>query len=363
MLDLVSRFTFLTTSPSKCSSVTPQDLDPLGDSNWDANLLGHSLATVFHSRGWVKTLHDSYRHQPVYCGFREAFRLTAILPIVETKTWFLNRRAVSLPFSDSCPGLGNMEDILALMSHSVQLGRQRGWRYVEFRDFPRRLIGDSSSLCFKSHLLNISEKEDAVLASFESSVRRALRKAETSELNISVSQEPQSILDYYTLHCLTRKRHGLFPQPLRFFRNLHKHVIEPGGGFVTLAKKNERVIAGSVFLTLGANACYKYGASDERFQALRANNLVMWRSIQECQTRGCRSLDFGRTSIDNQGLRRFKLSYGTKENDLHYLRLDLKRMRADRLVDRSSGRVNSLIRLLPLWAARLAGEALYPHAS
>ncbi|MBI3867981.1 MAG: GNAT family N-acetyltransferase [Verrucomicrobia bacterium] len=340
-----------------------ESLDPLLDPNWDLHLGRHVLSTVFHSQGWARTLQETYGHRPVYCGLRDDAGISALLPMVEAKTWLTSRRGISLPFSDSCPPLGTVEDTMRLAAHVVDVGRKRGWRFIEFRDFPHKLLGGESSLSFKSHILDIHRPESAVLAGFEGSVRRAIRKAESSELDIHISQEAAAIRDYYDLHCLTRKRHGLFPQPSRFFASLHRNVIAKGGGFVTLAKKNERWVAGTVFLISGINACYKYGASDERFQALRGNNLVMWRSIQECQKRGCHSLDFGRTSADNEGLRRFKLSYGARENDLHYLRLDLRGMSADRLVDRSSGRVNSVIRLLPLWAARLAGEALYPHAS
>ena len=46
------------------------------------------------------------------------------------------------------------------------------------------------------------------------------------------------------------------------------------------------------------------------FQNLRPNNLVMWEGIKSLMQRGADTLHLGRTSMENEGLRRFKLSRG-----------------------------------------------------
>ncbi len=83
-----------------------------------------------------------------------------------------------------------------------------------------------------------------------------------------------------------------------------------------------RPIAAAIFFRFGRNALYKYGASDKRFQALRANNLVMWQGIQFLARNGAEKLHFGRTEQENEGLRRFKLSWNTQEETIDYFRID-----------------------------------------
>ena len=59
-----------------------------------------------------------------------------------------------------------------------------------------------------------------------------------------------------------------------------------------------------MFFKLGRHAVYKFGASDERLQELRANNFAMFEAIRYLAEGGAETLHFGRTEKENQGLRR-----------------------------------------------------------
>ena len=73
---------------------------------------------------------------------------------------------------------------------------------------------------------------------------------------------------------------------------------------------------------MGNKAVFKFGASDERFQTFRPTNLVFWDAIQFLAQKGFETLHFGRTSLGNDGLRRFKSSWGTTEETINYFRFD-----------------------------------------
>jgi hypothetical protein len=257
--------------------------------------------------------------------------------------------------------LGPQSAAAPLIQQVIALGRTRGWKYVEFRGVAPAAVGFDSSLAFYRHDLNLARTEEELFAALHNSVRRGVRKAESSGLRLQSGSGPAEIRHYYELHCRTRQRHGLPPQPFRFFENLQRHVLAAGHGTVVLGWHNDTLVAGSVFLHFGGNACYKFGASDDRFQQLRGNNLVMWGGIQYCKKAGCRVLDFGRTSRDNEGLRRFKLNFGTVEQEVHYVRVGLSRMASLPLADRSEGPMTHVFRYVPRGIARCLGSVLYPH--
>lgn len=196
---------------------------------------------------------------------------------------------------------------------------------------------------------------------FSSSVRRAIRKAEASGLSVEISQSQEAVGTFHRLHTRTRRRHGLPPQALSFFRNIHEEIIRPGAGFIVTATHGGRPIAAAVFFQFGAGATYKFGASDERQQGLRGNNLVMWKAIAWLAENGFETLHFGRTLPANDGLRRFKLSWGTTEEKVDYHRLSTRPAGRSRSGDKSSGFHTALFRRLPLAVNRLAGAILYPH--
>ena len=101
-------------------------------------------------------------------------------------------------------------------------------------------------------------------------------------------------------------------------------------------------------LSKGNRAIYKFGASDERFQHLRPNNLVLWEAIALLAREGFEDLHLGRTSLGNEGLRRFKLSWGTTEETIRYFRFGQKMNESEMTRDRVSGFHNGFFKALPL---------------
>ena len=151
------------------------------------------------------------------------------------------------------------------------------------------------------------------------------------------------------------------PQPIAFFLNIHRHLIAAGLGFLITAKHKQKPVAAALFLKWGRQAFYKFGASDESFQELRGTNGVMWAAIQKCIGLRLERLHLGRTSLGNNGLRRFKLGWGAMEQSLSYLKFDLRRNEFACGADRASGWHNRVFGKLPPPLLRLAGKLLYPH--
>ena len=196
-----------------------------------------------------------------------------------------------------------------------------------------------------------------LFANFSACVKRAIRKAEQSDLTVDLSTSKAAVREFYRLHVSTRRRHGLPPQPFALFSNIHSEIIEPGRGFIVLAKNASATVAGAVFFT-ATNAVFKFGASEERYWYLRPNNLVMWRAIQELARREIAMLHLGRTTHGNEGLRRFKLSWGAVEEPVNYFRFHVRSNRWITTTDKASGRITQSFSRLPLAINRLIGAYL-----
>jgi lipid II:glycine glycyltransferase (peptidoglycan interpeptide bridge formation enzyme) len=237
----------------------------------------------------------------------------------------------------------------------------RGWKYLECRGGRQWLPDAPASTSFWHHGLRLDVGESALLSGFEDSVRRAIRKAERAALKVEFLRSAEAMQEFYRLMCLTRRRHGVPPQPWRFFANIQRHALTAGHGCIVLARQAGRAVAGAVFLHFGRHAIYKFGASDEAHQQLRANNLVMWRAILHYASEGFVELDFGRTSLGNEGLRRFKLGWGAREQTAEYVRYDFRRSGYVTARDEAQGWHNRVFQALPLPMSRLAGALLYRH--
>jgi len=150
---------------------------------------------------------------------------------------------------------------------------------------------------------------------------------------------------------------------MTFFAHLHQELLVRGLGFVVLVWHESLAIAGAVFLHSGAKAVYKFGASDLKFQHVRPNQLLMWTGLRQASKLGCTSMDLGRTSLTNEGLRRFKRSWGARETIHAYHRWETRTGRTVPLPDRSSGWQTILFRRLPSWASQIIGRLAYRFAA
>jgi len=287
--------------------------------------------------------------------------MTACLPVMEVDSLLTGRRGVSLSFSDYCEALVQDEEDFKLLYQTIlEFGRMSRWRYVEFRG-EQFLSTERPVAAYAHHVINLSKDEDAIRSRLRDSTVRNIRKAVKEGVSVTISQSLQSVRDFFSLHCLTRKRHGVPPQPRSFFDKLHEHVISQGHGFTALAIKDGVPVAAVICLHFGNNAVYKYGASDAEFQHLRANNLVMWESIIKCARDGYGSFSLGRTDLNNEGLLSFKNGWGGSKTVLNYYRYDFG---SSSFID-DPGRdleiYKYLLKKIPVKMLTLLGKFAYRH--
>ena len=99
---------------------------------------------------------------------------------------------------------------------------------------------------------------------------------------------------------------------------------------------------------------------DYRVQSLRPQNIIIWHAIKWYCQNSFKSLHFGRTEKDHDGLRQFKGGWGTEEKSLKYYKYSLKQNRYI-CQTKSSKKHVALLRFMPFPVLKLAGNFLYKH--
>lgn len=347
------------TAPSRAAI-----LNPILFPGWNQLVGTHSGASFFHGAAWANVLQDAYGHRPAYFCCHQTVGLQALLPVMEVKSVLTRRRGVALPFTDFAPPLfTNAVEQQQLFLAALEYGRERRWSYLECRGGPAPMPEARPSLSFHGNVLDLSIGESALFNNLDAALRRGIRKAQAANLAVQFGTSSEAMRAFYSLHGKTRRRHGLPPQPYRFFQNITRHILEQGHGFIASIAIDSRPVAAAVFFHNQRQAIYKFGASDFDFQKLRPNNLLMWEAIKRCASLGMESLHFGRTSFGQEGLRRFKVSFGAREEQINYYKFDFAKNAFVTDTDRAHGWFNSVFRCLPGPLLRLTGRLLYPHMS
>jgi len=337
-------------------------VDPRLIPDWDARVRQLPGATFFHGAAWTRVLAETYGYEPLFLVECRSGALQSVLPLMEVSSWLTGKRGISLPFTDRVePLCADCDAFDRLYRFAEQLAAERGWRYLELRGGRHWRPQARASVAFHSHLLRLESDTKALFSRFDESVRRAVRKAEKGGLDLGFHQDLPAMREFYDLVCRTRKRHGVPPQPFAFYSAIQRLVIGEKSGWIVLARHQGKPIAGAVYLHSGRGAIYKFGASDEAFQNLRANNLVMWSAIQRYASEGYETFDFGRSSLHHEGLRRFKLGWGTEEAVAEYLEYHFARHEFILGKDDTKGWHTRVFGVMPSSLSQMVGQVLYRH--
>lgn len=346
------------------TSHTVRLLDPLTDPRWPGFVEQHPAASVFHSRGWLRTLQTTYGYEPMAVTTSvPTERVTNALLFCVVRSWVTGDRVVSLPFSDHCdPLVDNIQQLRTLCAHLETLRRTQGWKYAEMRTSGTLLGSDENfgeCTVYQSHSLDLRPNLDELYRGFHRDcIRRRIRHAERQGLRYEEGRNESLVRSFYALIVLTRSRQHIPPQPFEWFHNLVAHMGEDV--CLRVAFTQDRPVAGILTMNHGKTVYYKYGASDAKFHHLGATPMLLWQAIQAAKASGRALLDFGRSDGENRGLIRFKERWGAQRVQLILWRCPIDEVSPalDRLKMRLTKAVCASI---PFKMLVLAGRIMYRH--
>lgn len=336
-------------------------IDPFLDPGYAELVATGQGAEIFHDLLWLKLLRDEYGYEIGACAVRRDEKIEAAIPFAKIKSRLTGNRLVALPFSDHCPpvlaadaeleALGMLGDTLAAHAEESRLDLTV---HAALPSVPAGHVKER----FVRHLLTLPTDPDEAERNTSKNFRQAARKAGRAGLVVEKRTDAEGLDIFYRLHLETRRRLGVPTQPKSFIDRF-AGLFDAGRGGVWMVLDEGEPIAAAVYLTHGSLVTYKYGASSADGLAKRPNNLLMLTVIREHAERGFKTFDFGRTDLDNEGLRHFKRSLGAEEVPLAYTYLtEPAPLGEPSLKERVMA---TTIRRSPAVVGRLAGQMLYRH--
>lgn len=337
-------------------------IDPTRAANWDSFIIENFEPDIFHTAEWAGTIKASYNFKPLYfIGFNDGTPV-ALIPLMEVKSLLTGTRGISLPFTDFCKILMKSNiDLSPLIEYIISWGHHRNWRYFEFRSPNFSAPGGLKKIFYFTHEIELTSSVENLWKTLRDNNRRNIKKAMKKGLKVKFENSLESLREFYRLQILTRKRHGLPPQPFIFFHKLYNDIISKNMGFIASIYHQKKMIAGAIFLDFNHRSIFKFGASDESYHSLRPNNLLIWEALINCKERNNQVLNLGRTAPNNSGLLNFKRGWSGKEYELSYSWYQLRGKLPPWKGSSEPALPSTLAYLIPNFILRLAGKILYKH--
>ena len=345
----------------------------LDDPRWCAFVRSHPQALIFHRPEWVRAVSSSYGWRAfVLAQLGNDGSVDAGIPVIGLRDLRRRERWVSLPFSDFCPPL--LSDWISASEFSRALDQARLDAGVVSFEVRGELAGFQHRQHRQAVLHTTALPRDAaeLFARFHrSQVQRNIRRAEREQVHVHELAVRRDFVDvFYRLHAQTRRRQGMPVQPHRFFVSLWEHLFsgemrERPARLVLVDAPGRPAIAGALLLAGTRTLTYKYGASDAAFWRLRPNHLLFAYALRSACEAGFERFDWGRSDLEDRGLRDFKSGWAASETDLVHTTLSAGETppAADGELGAATQMARALLRHSPVFACRAAGELFYRFAA
>lgn len=340
------------------------------DKRWDNYVISHQNASIYHHSSWKDVIEKTYGYEPFYfVNEDKTHKITGAFPLFLVKSKITGKRFVSLPLSDYSDILADDKKTNHLLLDAVLEKIQE--MNISHLSIKARKFTD----CFddglfdvdnqnKNHLLELSEPPEKLFTKFHKNfIQRNIKKALQSNIIIKTGNSETDLKFFYDLYVRTRKKHGLLPQPFKFFNNI-RELCEPQNMLeLLIAYENNKSIAGILNISFKDTKYYLYGGSNYTLIHNKPNHLLLWTAIKNAYQQGMKYFDFGRTSVANTGLLEFKRRWATIETDTPYF--ILKNNSTTRHIDKKnlkkSGFLSGLICKMPTPAIKILGRIVYKH--
>jgi hypothetical protein len=280
----------------------------------------------------------------------------------EVRSWLTGRRLVSLPFSDHCePLLDDPRALHPVLLHGRRAVGEGRYRRVEIRPHSAQaaeVAGFQAKGGAVLHRLDLSRPIDQLFRSFHKDcIQRKIRRAERENLVYEEGTSEEQLNDFYRLMTMTRRRHNLPPQPLRWFRAL---AAAFGSNLkIRIVRKDGAAVASIITLSHRQTMVYKYGCSDASANKYGGTPMLFWQTIQEAKANGQIVLDMGRSDLGDPGLSVFKEHWGSVPTPLTYWRYPAETSRTRPAWQKQLA--NRVIGGSPDRLLQFAGGVLYRH--
>jgi serine/alanine adding enzyme len=293
------------------------DTVPTPPGDWDAYVTGHADASAWQLAAAVGIGAASFGLRSYFLGARDAGgRLRGVLPLVEQRLVPWTRCLVSLPFCTYGGVLADDEAALAaLLQGAEDLAARRGAERILLRHSRAvPAISWAQSLDKVSMVLplpdSVAELQKMLGSKLRSQVRRADR--ENPEVRIGGAE---LLADFYPVFCSVMRDLGTPVYPLRFFAAVCA-ALQSRASVVVIYLAGKPV-SGAILVQWRDGMEVPWAATLGRVKSLSVNMRLYWELLQLALTRGCRSFDFGRSSVD-AGTYRFKSQWGAQPVQLHW---------------------------------------------
>ena len=277
-------------------------------SQWRSLLNRALFKTFFHTSEWEDFLEKEFS----WIKFERYIWKDELLLSVARCKLFGKEKIVSHPFCEYGGPLPLVESV-EYASFEQDFVKKFG-RNARMRFHPKIKEGGGMDLS-TFWIEDYSKKTvDELWRGLRKTFRQEIKNSEKLGVYIEDCQNEEELKRFYDLYFKTVKRHKNIPLPFSIFQFLFKDISNAS---ILLAKKDSKVLGGSIFLFYKPFIHYFLSASDYSVREYNTVHAILWSAIRGYKDReGYDYFDLGGTRRGS-ALETFKRGWGVREYSIY----------------------------------------------
>ncbi|OPY62542.1 MAG: FemAB family protein [Pelotomaculum sp. PtaU1.Bin065] len=162
--------------------------------------------------------------------------------------------------------------------------------------------------------------EEKVMTTFEGRARTAIRKARKEKFTIRRTENEDEALEFAAIHKQNiGGKGGIFKEKEFFIEAFRASLVSPDNAEIAIITEGEKIIAGVVLFYFKDTVEYHTTCLREKYKSLGLLNLIIFERMVDAGMKGYRYWNFGGTWKSQEGVYRFKKSFGAFDYQYEYL--------------------------------------------
>ena len=271
-------------------------------------------ATFFHRAGWLRVMHEVFRHDTHFLYALTDGRITGVLPLAHIQSLLFGKSLTSLPHA-VYGGVAAEDEAsaAALEAEAEALARRLGVDHLELKqlqrkhdDWPRQEL----YVTFRKEILPDEEANMlAIPRKQRAMVRKGIKNGLKSEVDTTVDR-------FFALYADNVHRHGTPAQSRRYFQAL-QDIFGADCEVLTVTGADGKPLSSVLSFYFRDEVLPYYAGDDWAARDLAANDFKYWELMRRSCARGLKVFDYGRSKLGT-GPYAFKKNWGFEPLPLNY---------------------------------------------
>jgi len=297
--------------------ITIHSLDIENYAEWDNYVTQQVQGTIYHLSSWKGLLESSFGHQCFYYyALNEKGNICGILPSINLKSMLFGNFIVSMPFFNYGGVLADNDEIAAKLNNFLQEQAEKyKVSHIQYREQVERTVNLLPVSKDKVNMiLTLPDTQEALGKSIGSKRRSQIKRPIREGVEHKIGSI-ELLDDFYRVFCVNMRDLGTPVYGKAFFKSIFEQFSEYCS--IAIIYWQGKPVSAGFLMRYNDQLEIPWASTLSYANRISVNMYLYWQILTYAIETGCKTFDFGRSTID-AGTYKFKKQWGAEPQQCYW---------------------------------------------